>query len=53
MEKAMELLTQTNDSLDTIAHKVGFSGQSKFTQAFRNYTGCTPLEYRKKEGKNV
>ena len=53
MEKAMELLTQTNDSLDTIAHKVGFSGQSKFTQAFRNYAGCTPITYRKKDGKNV
>lgn len=53
MEKAMELLIHTTDSLDMIAHNVGFSGQSKFTQAFRNYTGCTPLEYRKKEGENV
>lgn len=53
MEKAMELLIHTTDPLDMIAHKVGFSGQSKFTQAFRNYTGYTPLEYRKKEGKSV
>lgn len=47
MEKAKELLTQTADSLDQIARKVGFSGQSKFSEAFRKYTGCTPLRYRK------
>lgn len=49
MEKAMELLTQTSDSLDMIARKIGFSGQSRFTEAFRKYAGCTPLEFRKKE----
>ena len=53
MEKAMALLIQTSDSLETIAHKVGFSGQSKLTQAFRKYAGCTPLEYRKKEANHV
>lgn len=53
MEKTMELLIQTSDSLDTIARKVGFSGQSKFTQAFRKYAGCTPLAYRKKAANYV
>ena len=53
MEKAMELLVHTTDSLCQIARQVGFSGQSKFTDAFRKYAGCTPLQYRKKEAKYV
>ena len=53
MDKAMELLTRTADSLDTIARKVGFSGQSRFTDAFRKYVGCSPLEYRKKKEETV
>lgn len=53
MEKAMVLLIQTSDSLKSIAHKVGFSGQSKLTQAFRKYVGCTPLEYHKKAVNHV
>ena len=51
MEKAVELLVQTSDSLCQIARRVGFSGQSKFTDAFRKYAGCTPMEYRKKRKK--
>ncbi|MBR2088714.1 MAG: helix-turn-helix transcriptional regulator [Oscillospiraceae bacterium] len=51
MEKAVELLVQTSDSLCQIARQVGFSGQSKFTDAFRKYAGCTPMEYRKKQNK--
>ena len=46
MEKAAELLTQTKDSIRSISRQVGYESQSKFTNAFKQVYGQTPLEYR-------
>lgn len=48
MEKAMERLAATRDSIFQIAEDVGYAEQTHFTRLFKRYTGMTPLEYRKK-----
>lgn len=47
MEKAAELLTATEYSVEEIARHVGYETQSKFTAAFKSTYNKTPLEYRK------
>lgn len=47
MEKARELLTESNASINTIAEKVGFTGSSYFYRAFKKVNGVTPNEYRR------
>jgi AraC-type DNA-binding domain-containing proteins len=42
-----ELLCSTNSPVTEIAYMVGFSNASYFTESFRKFHGCTPLEYRK------
>ena len=46
MERAAELLKNTDKSIGDIASEVGFSGQSRFTSAFKKHFGKTPSEYR-------
>ena len=46
MEYASEQISQTNSSLADIALASGFSDQSHFTVAFKNFTGTTPSAYR-------
>lgn len=48
IQKAMELLLQTDDSIAEIAAKVGYETQGKFTKAFKAFTEMTPTNYRKK-----
>ena len=48
IHKAMELLTQTNDSIAEIASAVGYETQGKFAKSFKEFTGLTPSTYRKK-----
>ena len=50
VEKAKELLRNTNDKIYTIAEEVGFSSQSYFIRVFKNITGMSPNEYRKSMG---
>jgi len=47
LEKASELLKNTNMSVTDIAFETGFSGASYFTATFKKRVGCTPLAYRK------
>ena len=47
IKKAMELLTQTNNSIAEISETVGYENQSKFTQSFKEITGILPKDYRK------
>lgn len=49
IEKAIQLLTESNHSLSEIAYLTGFSDQSHFNRIFKKYTGKNPSEYRKKE----
>lgn len=50
MEKAKELLKETNMKIVQICEKVGFSNVSYFCQSFREYCGVSPDKYRKGEG---
>lgn len=47
MDLAATLLTQTDESITSIAGKVGYTNSSKFSEAFKRVKGKTPLEYRK------
>jgi len=44
---AMELRT-TSDKLDAVARRVGFSGANYFCRVFKQRTGATPAEFRRR-----
>jgi transcriptional regulator GlxA family with amidase domain len=46
VERAQEMLAQTNLSLSEIAHATGFSDQSHLARHFRHILGTTPREFR-------
>jgi AraC family transcriptional regulator len=46
MDKARELLLESNLSVIEVALEVGYSSPSHFSQVFRRHTGATPREYR-------
>ncbi|PYI56321.1 AraC family transcriptional regulator [Paenibacillus flagellatus] len=48
MEKAVELLRQTDRSLDDIAQQVGYMNVNYFSKVFRKYFGVPPGQFRKK-----
>ena len=52
IERAKELLTETDQKISDIALSVGFSNQQRFNEIFKKYTGLTPLQYRKQAAKN-
>ena len=46
LQKAVELLRETDMSMTEIAYETGFSGASYFAETFRGKFGCAPKEYR-------
>lgn len=46
LQLAKSYLQDKEQSITSIAHFCGFSSASHFTQAFRQYEGCTPVTYR-------
>ena len=52
MEWAAERLVVTDMSVGFISERVGYSKQTKFTKAFKNYYGVTPSEYRRNNKKS-
>ena len=50
LAKAADLLAQTGLSVGEIASRTGFNQQSYFGKRFKEKTGMTPLEYRKRTG---
>lgn len=48
IEKAMQLLNESDHSLAEVAYLTGFSDQSHFNRIFKKYTGKRPSEFRKK-----
>ncbi len=48
LEKAMELLRQSNDSASEIAYKVGFGSPAYFNHCFHEHFGFPPGEAKKK-----
>lgn len=47
IERAMELLRQSDENVEQIAERVGYSSGSYFIKAFRRRTGLTPGTFRK------
>lgn len=50
MNKAMELLSQTDDLIKEIAAATGYKSTSSFTSAFKKCVKMTPTGYREREG---
>ncbi len=46
LDKAMHLIQNSDESLGSIALKVGYSSISSFSQAFKNHFGQTPMHYK-------
>jgi AraC-like DNA-binding protein len=53
MEKAMDLLQNTSDSLSEIAVAVGYKHHASFTAAFREQFGMAPAAFRKSKVGNI
>lgn len=47
IQKAVEMLCETEQSIADISISVGYESQSKFTVAFKDLMKVTPMEYRK------
>lgn len=47
IQRAMEMLRNTDLPITEIAFKIGFRDSNYFTRQFRNITGLTPSSYRK------
>jgi AraC-like DNA-binding protein len=50
VEDAKRMLVETTASIKTIAAESGFNSTASFNRVFRDLTGRTPSDYRKKEG---
>lgn len=46
LDYACRLIEQDEMTISEISKKVGYSSPSKFAQAFKDYIGCTPSQYR-------
>lgn len=53
IEKAKELLVQSDMPIGEISEYLAFSSQSYFQNIFKKYCAVTPKEYREKDGKNI
>ena len=51
-DKAKELLESTDYTLQTIALLVGYSEGNNFQISFKQQVGCTPGEWRKRNGRD-
>jgi AraC family transcriptional regulator len=48
LDKAQQMLVQTDLTLAAVSEALGFASQSHFSRAFRGYAGISPSEYRNK-----
>ena len=53
IEKAKELLEETNLRVGDIASSVGFSAQQRFNDIFKKHLGMSPSEYRQHYKENL
>jgi YesN/AraC family two-component response regulator len=53
LQKAKQLLSETNLSVNKISNEVGYSNPKYFFKIFKTYSGFTPLEYRFKNNTEV
>ncbi|MDF2522796.1 MAG: AraC family transcriptional regulator [Clostridiales bacterium] len=49
IERAKELLEETESKISDIALNVGFSNQQRFNEIFKKHVKMTPLQYRKQK----
>lgn len=47
IQRAMELLAETDDRIVDIALSIGFSSQQRFNEIFKKHNGITPTQYRR------
>lgn len=47
IRKAMELLSATEETVGSIARKIGYANEYHFSRKFKEITGSTPTQYRK------
>lgn len=47
LKQAQELMRDTPDSIEDIAHILGFVSAAHFTKAFKAFCGLTPRQYRR------
>lgn len=47
MQNAKKMLVETDKKVVDIAHDIGYKNPSKFSTAFKDVTGTTPLKYRR------
>jgi two-component system response regulator YesN len=52
MEKAMELLSDSNLKIQTISEMLGYSDKNYFSKAFKNYYQISPTDARLNQGEN-
>ena len=48
LNRAQHMLEQSEASMATIAESLGFTSQSHFTRAFRQFAGETPSDFRRR-----
>jgi AraC-like DNA-binding protein len=46
IQRAQELLSTTDDKIETIAHTVGYDNVEVFSRVFKRWVGCSPSSYR-------
>lgn len=49
IDAAIKLITETDEPIENIAITVGFNEVNYFYKLFKQYTGCTPLSFRKND----
>ena len=47
MERAVDLLRESFETITSIAYSLGYSDVASFTRAFRQWTGLPPSHYRR------
>lgn len=52
LEMASKLLLTSDESISSIAHSCGIVEQSYFNRMFKKEYGCTPLEWRRQNGRS-
>ncbi len=53
LSHAQRLLLTTTQSIAQIAFASGFGSLSRFNQVFRESAGCTPRQYRRRQGRGI
>lgn len=48
-QEAMQMLVTSNDSIERIAHRIGYENVQSFSRQFTAWAGCTPSMFRKND----